>query len=173
MNSTNLQKVDLSSCLGITEISTGKWWVSENSGAFYECTKLISILLPHNLQKIGPYAFYGCNNLSKITIPTSVEMIDDYAFYGCNSLCEIVIPKNVTFIGDDAFFNCSSLNTVKIEGQHVFENAFFDNLGVGYLLNYAKVIYVNKTLTGTNPYLDSDSFTKVDNGDGYWKYTKI
>lgn len=44
-------------------------------GAFSDCPKLKSVVLPNTIVYIGPYAFDGCHNLMNINVPTSLKRI--------------------------------------------------------------------------------------------------
>jgi hypothetical protein len=59
--------------------------------------------------RIGYEAFYGCTGLTGVTIPHSITMIDDRAFYGCTGLTVITIPGSVKRIGRQAFYGCTGL----------------------------------------------------------------
>lgn len=67
---------------------------------------LTSVKLPKNLVEIGEYAFYNCQKLIDIIIPQGVTTIGNSAFQYCLDLTEIVLPENVTEIGFSAFRRC-------------------------------------------------------------------
>lgn len=80
--------------------------------AFYGCTGLTEIAIPHSVTSIGTNAFYGCTGLSSIVLPISVSSVESYAFRSCNNLekiyflndsCSIsptyTIPATTTIIG--------------------------------------------------------------------------
>ena len=48
--------------------------------SFYECTELISVVIPNSVTNIYQYSFCGCTSLSSIVIGASVNTIDHYAF---------------------------------------------------------------------------------------------
>ena len=52
---------------------------------------------------IGAFAFYDCTRLTSVVIPNSVTGIGESAFDRCGSLTSIVIPDSVTYIGSRAF----------------------------------------------------------------------
>lgn len=84
--------------------------------AFYECRKLVSIVIPDSVTSIGKNAFYECIGLENIEIPNSVTSIKEYAFSHCygSSLTSIVIPNSVTSIENGAFSTCFHLTNMVI-----------------------------------------------------------
>jgi len=76
--------------------------------------KLVEIILPNGITKIGESAFRACKGLNKINIQESVENIGDYAFAGCNNLTDIIIPESVKSIGAYAFYDCFNLKSINI-----------------------------------------------------------
>lgn len=77
----------------------------------------------YNVTSIGYVAFYDCSGLTSVTIPHSVTSIGDYAFSGCSRLSSITIPLSVTSIGESAFVNCSGLTSIMVES----DNKIFDS----------------------------------------------
>ncbi len=82
--------------------------------AFYDCSRLTSIIIPDNVTSIGNSAFYGCSGLTSITLPDNVINIGEYAFGGCSGLASVTIGNGVTSIGDHAFSGCSELTDITI-----------------------------------------------------------
>ena len=82
--------------------------------AFYNCTVLTSIELPHSVTNIGNDVFWGCSGLTSIEIPNSVTSIGDNAFFSCTGLTSIEIPNNVTSIGFRIFYGCSGLTSITL-----------------------------------------------------------
>ena len=60
-----------------------------NTGAFYNCTSLKSVMIGDNVTSIGEWAFSHCNNLTSIEMSNSVTSIGNYAFLDCKSLTKI------------------------------------------------------------------------------------
>ena len=82
---------------------------SIDSSAFYNCSRLTSVIIGDSVTTIGYEAFRYCSSLTSVTIPDSVTSIGDRAFYSCDSLTSIEIPDSVTSIGEYAFFYCYTL----------------------------------------------------------------
>lgn len=74
-----------------------------NQDAFYQDTKLKSIVLPEGLNNIGWGAFDSCMNLTTVVLPQSIETINNFAFYHCKNLTSIDIPANLSYTGLGAF----------------------------------------------------------------------
>ena len=85
-----------------------------SGGAFAECSRLASIVIPDGVTSIGKSAFSHCTSLTSVRIPDSVTTIGNYAFYYCSILTSIVLGKGVTTIGNNAFYYCSSLTSIVI-----------------------------------------------------------
>ena len=81
---------------------------------FYECTDLMSIIIPNSITTISCGAFCGCSGLTSVTIPNSVTLIDNSAFQNCSGLTSIDIPNTVREIYSSAFSDCTGLTSVTI-----------------------------------------------------------
>ncbi len=84
------------------------------SGAFGECTWLMSVVIPEGVKRIGYSAFSDCTSLTEVTIPESVISVWQYAFSDCESLETVTISDGVEEIGGGAFDGCTSLLRVTI-----------------------------------------------------------
>lgn len=119
------------------------WW----RGAFQGCKRLMSIVLPEGIQRIGDSAFDGCKKLTGITLPKSLQSIGKGAFYGCEGLTSITLPEGLRRIRSNAFHGCKGLTSVTLPEslQKVAYNAFYEcnNLTIyapagSYAVEYAR-----------------------------------
>lgn len=57
--------------------------------AFQACHKMIQVVLPEGLTRIGGYTFSNLSELTSVTIPGSMRSIEFHAFGNCESLTDI------------------------------------------------------------------------------------
>lgn len=69
--------------------------------AFFNCTELHSVVIPHTIEEIGEYAFDGCTGLTLLKIPNSVKYIKARAIPS--------VDKLIFEDGDDGL-NCNYWN---------------------------------------------------------------
>ncbi|MCQ2608678.1 MAG: leucine-rich repeat protein [Bacteroidales bacterium] len=111
---TNIGVGAFMNCSRLTSIVLPQTISSISESAFYGCTKLISINIPDGVEAISQYVFNECSSLTSIALPESIRSIGNVAFFGCSKLTSIVIPENVTSIGLYAFSGCSSLTSINL-----------------------------------------------------------
>ena len=63
---------------------------------FYDCQRLISVVIPNSVTSIGEFAFSFSTSLETVTIGNSVTSIGESAFKGCSGLTEINVGSNNT-----------------------------------------------------------------------------
>ena len=112
---------------------------------------LTNIIIPSKIDNvdiisIGEEAFYNCSRLTSVVIPNSVTSIGDQAFSGCTSLKSVEIGDSVTSIGDNAFNYCASLTKVNYTGTiDQWAQISFSSYDSNPLF-YAKNLYINGEL---------------------------
>ncbi len=77
----------------------------------------------YTVTEIGWYAFYECTDLISVIIPNSVTRIETNAFKGCSGMTSITIPKNVRIIDSSAFRGCTGLTSIRV----VDGNDYYDS----------------------------------------------
>lgn len=119
---------------------------SIGDGAFWSCTRLITITIPESVTSIGDDAFCHCESLKSITIPEGVTSIGNSTFFYCNGLTSITIPESVTSIGNYAFKTCESLTSITIPNSvtSIGMSAFDYCSKLSYIF-YKGTTYTNKT----------------------------
>lgn len=142
--------------LVIPERIDGKKVIEISSNAFNECYELTSITIPKSVTNIEVDAFWNCSKLNSILIdsnnkvydsrnncnaiiktasntlivgcnktiiPDDVTSIGAYAFSGYSELTSITIPASVTNIDTSAFSWCSGLNNIVVDsGNKVYDS---------------------------------------------------
>ena len=88
-------------------------YISE--AAFNECSSLVSVTIPDNIDFIGDSAFAECTNLSSVDLGNGLKSIDMEAFFGCSSLTSIGIPGSMEYIDNSAFDFCKHLSEIHAE----------------------------------------------------------
>jgi len=83
-------------------------------GAFQDCDKLESVILPDTIEIIKEAAFYGCRNLVSINLPDTIGIIEEDAFGYCSNLVTIHIPDSLLEISYRTFGCCDKLTNVII-----------------------------------------------------------
>ena len=82
--------------------------------AFYKCTELSEILLPHSVVSIGNSAFYGCSALRTLHLPDTLEIIGNGALAYCSALTEFTLPVGVREIKSNPFPGCNALQSITV-----------------------------------------------------------
>lgn len=82
--------------------------------AFYNCTSLTTIELPHSVKQIGTASFEGCKSIVEFRMPQELDSIKPCAFKNCQSLKELAFEGNLKVIGSEAFLGCTGITTLNI-----------------------------------------------------------
>lgn len=143
---------------GVESVSMSDAVNAVGEGAFSNCSKLKSVVLPKGLRELKKSLFSGCSALEAISIPDSVKTLGEGVFSGCAALKEVKIPGEVTVIPKNAFSGCAALESVSIPASvTAIKEAAFD--GCTALKN---VTFLGKddewskvTIAGKNDALDS------------------
>ena len=69
--------------------------------AFSENKKLISVILPHGVERIEEFVFKNCENLVSVRVADTVQYIHGSAFVGCTKLKEITVGDNGNYYFTD------------------------------------------------------------------------
>lgn len=96
-------------------------------GAFFG-TNLKTIIIPQNVDFLGPYSFGFCSNLRKVELSDKITIIHNSTFSYCRSLSDIKLPASLSKIEESAFDNCKALRSVHIPmGTKTIGRKAFDN----------------------------------------------
>ena len=98
--------------LPVKNVTFGNQLTSLSSYCFYNCDRLISIVIPQPVSVVGNYAFYNCDSLLSATLPTGLTSVNQYAFSGCSQLLSVTFPETVTSVGQAAYSGCSGFTTM-------------------------------------------------------------
>lgn len=112
---------------GVESVSMSDAVNAVGEGAFSNCSKLKSAVLPKGLRELKKSLFSGCSALEAISIPDSVKTLGEGVFSGCAALKEVKIPGEVTVIPKNAFSGCAALESVSIPASvTAIKEAAFD-----------------------------------------------
>ena len=136
----------------------GKKSSEYGAGAFFS-TNLKSIVLPHNVEYLGPYSFGFCSNLCRVELSDKITTIHENTFCYCRSLSNVKLPAGLQTIEANAFENCRVLRTVRIPmGTKSIGRKAFDS-------TYLTEIYIPPTVTKIG-----DESTRSILGDSVFGY---
>lgn len=143
---------------GVESVSMSDAVNAVGEGAFSNCSKLKSVVLPKGLKELKKSLFSGCSALEAISIPDSVKTLGEGVFSGCAALKEVKIPGEVTVIPKNAFSGCAALESVSIpKSVTAIKEAAFDRCTA-----LKNVTFLGKddewgkvTIAGKNDALDS------------------
>lgn len=85
------------------------------SGAFANC-RIKSFNWPIACKVIPSKCFNRCKSLGEIIVPEGVLEIEAGAFEGCSKLFSVMLPRSLTQVSNDAFLSCKSLTIINYDG---------------------------------------------------------
>lgn len=113
---------------------------SIGEGAFENCKKIYTLIVPGYVTEICEGAFRGCTGLDEIQFKGQYGepalSIGKYAFYQCTGLREITLPGNLASLGQYAFGGIERLKTVRVDsglGMTLENGAFMAENGKSYV----------------------------------------
>lgn len=83
------------------------------ANAFHSRHRLLRVLLPQDVERIGSQAFFACDALQTITLPATLQSVGDGAFNRCNALQTLVV-EGTPQLGAFAFAGCTALKEVRL-----------------------------------------------------------
>lgn len=133
--------------------------------AFRNNSKLIKVIIPPSVKKIGIRSFFGCSNLVAVNGLEGLQQIEASAFdcsgialnkennftfadivFGCDEeTTEIIIPEGVKIIADEAFrYGCAKKVTLPQGLKTIGSLAFSENIFLESVVIPASVTYIGK-----------------------------
>ena len=109
------QIIKISLSEGVTKIGTR---------AFAECSNLLGVNIPGEVQIIGDCAFLECANMTMLVLNEGVRTIGESAFEQCKSLADVRLPDSLVNLEHHAFYMCKSLAYITVPG-------YVKNMGSG------------------------------------------
>ena len=102
-----------SGCVGLVTISLDNAERIDDY-AFFNCTKLKSVVVGGNLAYIGEYAFYSTQleELDLSVVTAEGFKMKDKAFESCEKLVTVILPDVLEEVPFEAFRECTALKTV-------------------------------------------------------------
>lgn len=104
-------------CCRLTSVVIPSSVTEIGNSTFKKCSSLTSIVFPQkSITRFGNYAFEFCSSLESINIPASVEEIGEGAFANCESMTSLVIPESIIYISEHAISHCKNLKSITFNG---------------------------------------------------------
>ncbi len=101
-------------------------------GAFANCDKLKTVMLPDSVTSVGTGAFGYCFQLTTVNLGNSVVSIGESAFTFCKSMKKLTIPQSIEEIGHGAFYYGYKVNKELEELHYTGTEAQWDELAKRY-----------------------------------------
>ena len=92
----------------------GRDIVEIGPSVLYNNNKILEVVLPDTVKKIGNWSFSNCPRLYKINIPKQCQIIGSYVMMNTD-IQEITLPASITSIGSQWLYK-SPIETLRFEG---------------------------------------------------------
>ncbi len=173
---------------GLTSVTIPSSVTSVGNEAFRQCGSLTEVVFEGDNVTLGTSMFMGCSKLASIRLPKNLEKIPNSSFWGCGKVQIVNISEmtNLTTIGTSAFQDTATLvftlpdSVTTIESQ-AFRSAF-KNGGSSFTINPTSKlqtigsdafndcrtlpsIYIPSTVTsiGSGAFLQTYALTTIEN----------
>lgn len=70
------------------------------------------VTVPDTVTSIGSLAFYNNSKVKSVVLPSSVVSVSKYAFAYCSALKYVVFPKETVTLGSDVIYKCPKLTNI-------------------------------------------------------------
>ncbi|MBQ8522940.1 MAG: leucine-rich repeat protein [Clostridia bacterium] len=167
----SLTSVDLSNCIGITQLN----------GTFMSCSSLTNITLPNSITELDD-TFRSCSSLKSINMSACANLttIGSWTFFECMDLTSVDLGgcTNLTTIGTSPFYNCSKLTDMNVSGTKISSFGFVPSsvqnlnasgcanlttIKAGAFMDYSALTSINLSGCDGLTTIDSDAFRSVTN----------
>ena len=114
----------------ITKLTVGKDITILGDNSFSCCTNLEEVVFEENssLKKINGSVFYNCKKLVSVMLPDTVTSIYGRAFKNCEELTSLYIPEGVKYIASGVFDGDNKLTLVVIPGSYAEDYAIKNSI---------------------------------------------
>ncbi len=101
-------------------------------------------------EKIPAFAFYNCSRLTSVIVGDGVKQIGESAFCNCTGLTGITLPKETAQFDSNAFKGCEKLNGIYLTDISAWCAAHFADENANPLYNAHHIYLSNKHLDHLN-----------------------
>ena len=105
----------------LTKVTFAQGTTAIQDRIFFGCTALRTIIIPDEVEYIGPGAFAGCEALTEIHLPASLQVLNNRLFRGC-PLRSLEIPAGVFEIEGSALLGTNIAKLTVNPANTVFDS---------------------------------------------------
>ena len=118
-------------CSGLERVvfnKTKKWFIG--AYAYANCLSLKEVVFAKDAQisEVQSGAFMNCSKLETLLLPDSVKTISEYAFYNMSSLKTFHMPSNLKDLSLDAFYKCPHIKSITLPKKTIYVRASKENI---------------------------------------------